>query len=63
MVLSISGLLLLGIIIFLFFRNHGLKVSHFVISALFGFYLAGTSIAPSIRSGGQGLANLLGNIQ
>ncbi|MFC7216935.1 hypothetical protein ACFQLX_01920 [Streptomyces polyrhachis] len=62
MVLSVSGVLLLGVIVFLFFRKDGLKPVHAVVCALFGFYLAGSAIGPSIRAGGDGLANLLGGI-
>ncbi|OII63568.1 hypothetical protein BJP40_23700 [Streptomyces sp. CC53] len=62
MILSISGVVLLAIIVFLFFKRDGLKASHAVVCALFGFYLAGTAIAPSITAGGQSLASLLGGI-
>lgn len=50
MILSMSGVVLLGIIVFLFFRKDGLKASHAMTSALFGFYLASTAIAPSIKA-------------
>ncbi|KRV50492.1 hypothetical protein AQ490_15535 [Wenjunlia vitaminophila] len=60
MVLSISGVVLLGVIMFLFFRKDGMKVSHAGVCALFGFYLAGTAVAPSIKAGGASLAGLLG---
>lgn len=63
MILSISGVVLLGIIVFLFFRKDGLKASHMLVSALFGFYLASTAIAPSIKAGGESLASLLGGIK
>lgn len=59
MVLSISGVILLGGVVFLLFRKDGLKLSHAVVCALFGFYLAGTAIAPGIEAGGAGLADLL----
>ncbi|GAA3634389.1 hypothetical protein ACLIYM_00260 [Streptomyces fenghuangensis] len=62
MVLSISGVLLFGVIVFLFFRKDNLKLSHAIVCALFGFYLAGSAIAPGIQAGGDTLANLLGNI-
>ncbi|MFH0245348.1 hypothetical protein ACGRHY_23675 [Streptomyces sp. HK10] len=62
MVLSISGVLLLGVIVFLFFRKDNLKLSHAIVCALFGFYLAGSAIAPGIQAGGATLANLIGNI-
>ncbi len=63
MILSISGVVLLGIIVFLFFRKDGLKVSHALVCALFGFYLAGTAVAPSISEGGASLASLLSGIR
>ncbi|WP_335976079.1 MULTISPECIES: hypothetical protein [Streptomycetaceae] len=63
MILSISGVVLLGVICFLFFRKDGLKVSHGVVCALFGFYLAGTAIAPSITAGGASLAGLIGGLK
>jgi hypothetical protein len=62
-ILSISGVVLLGIIAFLFFRKDGLKVSHAVVCALFGFYLAGTAIAPSIKAGGASIASILGGFK
>lgn len=63
MILSISGVVLFGVIAFLFFRKDGLKASHACVSALFGFYLASTAIAPSIKAGGESLASLLGGIK
>ena len=63
MILSMSGVVLLGIIVFLFFRKDGLKASHACVSALFGFYMASTAIAPSIKAGGESLAGLLGGIK
>nr|WP_241266260.1 DUF2304 domain-containing protein [Streptomyces boncukensis] len=54
---------MLGVIVFLFFRKDGLKLSHALVCALFGFYLAGTAIAPGIRAGGESLASLLGGIK
>jgi len=62
-ILSISGVVLLGIIAFLFFRKDGLKISHALVCALFGFYLAGTAIAPSIKAGGASIASLLGGLK
>ena len=63
MILSVSGVLLLGFIIFLFTRKDGLKISHALICALFGFYLAGTALAPSIKAGGASLAGLLSGLK
>lgn len=63
MILSISGIVLFGVIAFLFFRRDGLKISHALVCALFGFYVAGSSIAPSITAGGASLASLIGGIK
>lgn len=63
MVLSISGVVLFGVLVFMFFRKGGLKPAHAIVCALFGFYLAGSAVAPSIRAGGEGLANLLAGIK
>ncbi|MCB5910724.1 hypothetical protein [Streptomyces pinistramenti] len=63
MILSISGVVLFGLIVFLFFRKDGLKPSHGLVCALFGFYLAGSAIAPSIKAGSASLASLLGGIK
>ncbi|WP_031226700.1 hypothetical protein [Streptomyces roseochromogenus] len=63
MILSVSGVMLLGVVVFLFFRKDGLKGTHACTSALFGFYLASTGIAPSIKAGGESLASLLGGIK
>ena len=63
MILTVSGVVLLGIIAFLFFRKDGLKISHAIVCSLFGFYLASTAIAPSIRAGGESLAGLIGGIK
>ncbi|WP_031510839.1 hypothetical protein [Streptomyces megasporus] len=62
MVLSISGVLLFGVIVFLFFRKDNLKLSHAIVCALFGFYLAGSAIAPGIQAGGATLADLIGEL-
>jgi len=62
-ILSISGVVLLGIIAFLFFRKDGLKISHALVCALFGFYLAGTAVAPSIKAGGASIASILGGLK
>ncbi|MET8622640.1 hypothetical protein ABZW30_02560 [Kitasatospora sp. NPDC004669] len=63
MILNVSALVLFGTVAFLFFRRDGLKMSHAIVCALFGFYIAGSSIAPSITAGGASLASLLGGIK
>ncbi|MFF8946586.1 hypothetical protein ACF1A5_30810 [Streptomyces sp. NPDC014864] len=63
MILSISGVVLFGTIVFVFFRKDGLKPSHACVSTLFGFYLASTAVAPGIKAGGESLASLLGGMR
>lgn len=63
MILSISGVVLLAIIVFLFFKKDGLKASHAIVCALFGFYLVSTAIAPSITAGGASLLRPAGRDQ
>ncbi|MDK1474584.1 hypothetical protein QNO07_14335 [Streptomyces sp. 549] len=62
MTLSISGVLLFGLLVFLLCRRHGLKPVHALVCALFGFYLAGSALAPGIHAGGERLASLLGSL-
>ena len=50
MVISLSLVLVLGVVVWLLHRYAGLKVWHGVICVLFGFYLATTSFAPEIRT-------------
>ncbi|MYS83109.1 hypothetical protein [Embleya scabrispora] len=62
MVLSVSGVLLLGVIAYVLFRKDGLRLPHALVCALFGFYLAGSSIAPNIAASGDSIANLLSGL-
>jgi len=62
MVLSVSGVLLLGIIVFILFRKDGLKVSHMIVCMMFGFYLASTSIAGSIRDSTDSVASFISGL-
>jgi hypothetical protein len=62
MVLSVSGVLLLGIIVFILFRKDGLKMSHMIVCMLFGFYLASTSIASSIKNSADSIAGFISGL-
>ncbi|MCX2970056.1 hypothetical protein WDH52_13955 [Streptomyces sp. TRM70308] len=62
MALSVSSVVLLGIVIFLLTRKGGLKVSHALVCALFGFYLAGSTMAPGIEAGGNMIASLVSGL-
>ncbi|MEU3661117.1 hypothetical protein AB0E77_15380 [Streptomyces sp. NPDC032940] len=63
MAISISVVLLLTILAVLFLRNGGLKISHALVCLLLGFYLAGTSIAPTIHSGLMATADIVGSLR
>ncbi|KAB1145317.1 hypothetical protein F7R91_19270 [Streptomyces luteolifulvus] len=63
MAISISVVLLLLILAAIFLRNGGLKVSHALVCALLGFYLASSSIAPTIHSGFTATADIVGSLR
>jgi hypothetical protein len=50
LVISISLVLVLGIAVWWLHKYSGMKVWHGLICALFGFYLAASSLAPEIRN-------------
>ncbi|MFD9025258.1 hypothetical protein [Streptomyces parvulus] len=63
MAVSISVVLLLFVLAVLFLRNGGLKISHALVCLLLGFYLAGTSIAPTIDSGLTATADIVSSLR
>ncbi|MEU0225332.1 hypothetical protein ABZ177_13395 [Streptomyces sp. NPDC006284] len=63
MAVSISVVLLLSVLAVIFLRNGGLKVSHALVCLLLGFYLAGTSIAPTINSGLTATADIVSGLR
>ncbi|ANJ06274.1 hypothetical protein LZP81_08755 [Streptomyces parvulus] len=63
MAVSISVVLLLFVLAVLFLRNGGLKISHALVCLLLGFYLAGTSIAPTINSGLTATADIVSSLR
>ncbi|CCK31769.1 hypothetical protein BN159_7390 [Streptomyces davaonensis JCM 4913] len=63
MAVSISVVLLLLILAVIFLRNGGLKVSHALVCALLGFYMASTSIAPTIHSGLTATADIVSSLR
>ncbi|MER5491028.1 hypothetical protein ACSMX9_20185 [Streptomyces sp. LE64] len=62
MALSISAALLLAIIVFILIKKSGLKGGHAVICMLLGFYLASSSIAPTITEVTSNVAGMIGDI-
>ncbi|MEI5103667.1 hypothetical protein RB200_40730 [Streptomyces sp. PmtG] len=63
MVLSVSVVLLLGIVVVLLVRKQGLKTIHAIVCALLGFYLASSSLAPTIDELSTNLANAIEDIK
>ncbi|MEO3975945.1 hypothetical protein [Streptomyces sp. CAU 1734] len=63
MALSISVVLLLAIVVFLLIRKSGLKGGHAVICMLLGFYLASSSIAPTISDLTSNVAGMIGDFK
>lgn len=63
MALSISAVVLLAIIVFLLIRKSGLKGGHAVVCMLLGFYVASSSIAPTISDLTTNVAGMIGSIK
>lgn len=63
MAVSISLVVLLGILVFIFIRKSGLNAGHAIVCILFGFFLASTSMAPSISRFVTGVADMIGQIR
>ncbi|MFF4172148.1 hypothetical protein [Streptomyces sp. NPDC001744] len=63
MAVSISVVLLLLILTVIFLRNGGLKLSHAIVCALLGFFLAGTSMAPTIHDGVAATADVVSGLR
>ncbi|MEV5278308.1 MULTISPECIES: DUF2304 family protein [unclassified Streptomyces] len=63
MALSISAVVLLAIVVFLLVRKSGLKAGHAVVCMLLGFYLASSSIAPTISQVTSNVAGMIGGIK
>ncbi|MET7638284.1 hypothetical protein [Streptomyces sp. NPDC005438] len=63
MALSISAVVLLAIIVFLLVKKAGLKAGHAVVCVLFGFYLASSSIAPTINEVTTKVAGMIEDVK
>jgi len=61
--LSISAVVLLAIIVFLLMKKSGLKGGHAVVCILLGFYLASSTIAPTISQLTTNVASMIGSIK
>ncbi|MEU1530805.1 hypothetical protein [Streptomyces fagopyri] len=63
MALSISAVVLLAIIVFILVKKSGLKAGHAVVCVLFGFYLASSTIAPTISDLTTNVADMIGSFK
>lgn len=63
MAVSISVVLLLLIIAVIFLRNGALKISHALICMLLGFFLASSSMAPTIHQGLAATAQIVSSLR
>ncbi|BAC70854.1 MULTISPECIES: hypothetical protein [Streptomyces] len=63
MALSISAVVLLAIIVFILIKKSGLKAPHAIVCVLFGFYLASSTVAPTINELTTNIAGMIGSIK
>ncbi|WP_369233472.1 hypothetical protein AB5J56_16405 [Streptomyces sp. R21] len=63
MALSISAVVLLAIIVFILVRRSGLKAAHAIVCVLLGFYLASSTMAPTISELTTNIAGMIGSIK
>ncbi|MFF8275936.1 hypothetical protein ACF05T_07450 [Streptomyces lateritius] len=63
MAVTISVVLLLLVLAVIFLRSGGLKLSHALVCVLLGFFLAGTSMAPTIQNGVAATANVVSSLK
>ncbi|MBV2353087.1 hypothetical protein KUM39_01715 [Streptomyces sp. J2-1] len=63
MALSISAVVLLAIVVFLLIKKSGLKGGHAAICMLLGFYLASSTVAPTISQFTSNVASMIGNLK
>ncbi|MER6425807.1 hypothetical protein ACWDBW_29030 [Streptomyces sp. NPDC001107] len=63
MALSISAVVLLAIIVFLLIKKSGLKAGHAIVCMLLGFYMASSTIAPTISELTTNIAGMIGSIK
>ncbi|MCX4748989.1 hypothetical protein OG455_26340 [Kitasatospora sp. NBC_01287] len=62
MALSVSALVLFGIILIIFIRNKQIKIPHAILAALFGFMLNQSTAAKPIQDFLAQVAKTLSNI-
>lgn len=63
MALSISLAVLLLIIVIVLVKNAGLKGGHAIVCILLGFYLASSTVAPTINDLNKDIVNMIGDLK
>jgi hypothetical protein len=63
MAISISVVLLLLIIAVIFLRNGAMKITHALVCVLLGFFLASSSMAPTIHQGLAATAQIVSSLR
>ncbi|MFB7054235.1 hypothetical protein [Streptomyces vinaceus] len=63
MVISLSVVVLLLVLAWIFMRSGGLKFSHALVCALLGFYLASSSMATTIHDGLTATAEVVSGLR
>ncbi|MEU9420579.1 hypothetical protein [Streptomyces sp. NPDC051000] len=63
MALSISAVVLLAIVVFLLVRKSGLKAGHALVCVLLGFYLASSTIAPTLSQLTSNVASMISGLK
>ncbi|EPJ41126.1 hypothetical protein STAFG_1823 [Streptomyces afghaniensis 772] len=56
-------MVLLAIIVFLLIKKSGLKAGHAIVCMLLGFYLASSTVAPTINELTTNIAGMIGSIK
>ncbi|NUK18129.1 hypothetical protein [Streptomyces lunaelactis] len=62
MAINISAVVLLSILAIIFVQKGGLKTGHAIVCILLGFYLASSSIAPTINDVTKNVAQMISEI-
>ncbi|MBC9711067.1 hypothetical protein H9Y04_00570 [Streptomyces sp. TRM66268-LWL] len=63
MALSISAVVLFAILVVIFIKKSGLNAMHAIVCILLGFYLASSSVAPTISDVTTNIAGMLSDIR
>ncbi|MFD7919627.1 hypothetical protein ACFV3R_10420 [Streptomyces sp. NPDC059740] len=62
MFLTAPLVVVLGVVVVLLVRKSGLRPSHAVAAVLLGFYLHGSTLAPTISEAVRSVADVIGSI-